>query len=196
MRSTETASSKSLALSPSMVTNLLFLRSTLSLVSSCDTSWWVFSAAAATSAGNVRERPCFLTMISISTSGSSWRPTISRTRPDGDLKASGHFVTSTSTMSPCWAPFAPLGVIITLWSTRSSEGITTAKPFPFSNFPTITPCLLSRIRRTFPSRLPSLFVCSTRATTLSRCMAPFIPLGLINRSSPSPSGRTKPNPFG
>lgn len=91
-----TASSKSLAVSPSIVKQSWSLRSTLSLISFSVTFSGIFSASSKTSGGNSTGRSNFLIMSSMS-NFAPFLPKFSITLPTGPLVSEGYETISTTT---------------------------------------------------------------------------------------------------
>ena len=106
--SIDTASSKSFASSPSIVTIFISLKSFLLSYSFCGISSSIPSAKSKTFWGNSSGRPNFFIIVKISSPFSPFLPKISTILPSGLLLFSGHFVISTTTISPSFAPFLSL----------------------------------------------------------------------------------------
>ena len=138
---------------------------------------------------------------STSTPGSPVLPSTSTTRPSALLRCSGHFVISTTTLLPVFAPPK------SFFSTKTSRpifvlsGVTKPNALLRSNVPTICVLTRSRMRMISPSRArPGCSDGVTRATTRSPCIA--VPIALpgtktsVSSSVSRTSGMIKPNPFG
>ena len=97
--STSTASSKSFAVSPSMVT-MGSPRKSRRCATSAASRWATARASASTFSGKTRGSWCLRIIISTSTPKSSGAPSTSITRPCAGLYGVGHAVISTSTIRP------------------------------------------------------------------------------------------------
>ena len=122
--SIETASSKSLAVSPSMVKVRRPRRSILPSISSALTDPAAASASFKTRDGNFAGRPNLARITSASTSGSSGSPMTLKTRPAGGRFLPGHRVSSTSTIIESGILPVSASGIITWSSIRTSDGTT------------------------------------------------------------------------
>ena len=100
---TRTASSKSLAVSPSIVTMARARKSVLPAAAS-GSRWATDRASKRTFSGKMRGNWCLRIIISTSTPKSSGEPRISTTRPMGGRVGVGQLVISTSTMRPSCPP--------------------------------------------------------------------------------------------
>ncbi len=132
----ETASSKSLASSPSIVTIRKLRRSRRLLISSGGGSTSTSRASSRTPGGNESRRPCFLIITCRSKPGSPLDPSTSTTLPSGPLYLSGQEVILTRTLSPLFT-FSFLGNLTKMvYSWRESSGTTWARFLPRSRVPT------------------------------------------------------------
>ena len=162
----ESASSKSLALTGSMVTTWMPRRSTRRLISSAGTSSGIASAAAVTSGGNSVGNPLCLTMRSTSRPRSPGVPSTSLTRPVGPAVGEPQSVISTMTFCPSSASIDSMTGTKTSRRNRGSSGLTVTKCFARFTVPTNMVEARSSTFTTFPSGRPRRCV-STRTTTLS-----------------------------
>ena len=137
------------------------------------TAWSRPRAWATASGACASGMPCLRSTISVSTPGSSSRPSTSTTRPAAGPPGPGQRWISTVTMSPSSADNVSARSTRTSVSSRASNGTTTAPRRASSRIcPTTWALRRSRISRIRPSLRPSARVRSTRATTWSPCMAP------------------------
>ena len=159
------------------------------------------AASAATADGNCSSRLYARMTASTSTPGSPALPSTSMTRPSALRRSSGHFVISTTTLLPVFAP--PKSFFKTKMSRPifALSGVTKPNALLRSNVPTMCVFARSRMRMISPSRArPGVSDGVTRATTRSPCMAvASIEPGTktsVSSSVARTSGMIKPNPFG
>ncbi|MBT9152785.1 MAG: hypothetical protein DDT35_01008 [Firmicutes bacterium] len=171
--STSTASSRSLASAPSMVTMLFPRKSRLPMMSCSQISSLRPWSSATTSPGNSRGKLSCLATADIATEGAVATPKISTTSPSGPCRRTGQRIMRTTTLSPsCACIVLPLGIKISTCK-RFSSGLT--KPISPLNplkLPTIWSFPRLRTRMISPSaRRSAVGFCNSRATTRSLCRA-------------------------
>ena len=200
MRRAKTPSSRSFESSPSTVTIGRSRRSRRPLYSSGAGSCSTLSAASCTSSGNVSARSYWRMTERTSTPGSPTLPSTSMTLPSALRRRSGHFVISTTTLLPVFAPWnAFFGTKIS-WLSFVLSGVTKPNVLLLSNVPTIFSFARSRMRMISPSReRPSSCAGVTRATTRSPCMAVLRSAPgtktSVSSSDSRTSGMMKPKPL-
>ena len=128
-------------------------------------------------------------------------PSTSTTRPSALRRCSGHFVISTTTLLPVFAPLKSFFRTNTSRPIFALSGVTNPNALLRSNVPTIRVFTRSRIRMISPSLArPGCSDGVTRATTRSPCIAVARALPGTNTSVSSSVSRTSgmmnPNPFG